>query len=251
MYFYYLNENVGFGKACNYAFSKSLGKYICFLNPDIIIKEDIFLPILNLFESDKSIGIIGPKQQIKPPFFDFSAGWFPNIFFELINLFGAGVFFEAFIAAQYTRLKRKKYFQVDWILGAAILIRAELFKLVNGFDKDYFMFSEEVDLCKRISDKGYKIIYYPALEIHHIGSVSGKKNYKLYTVRTYSSKNIYISKHFKSFYKFLMKLLLRLQLFSQIIIWIFLFPVDNQKSKEKLEAFFYLLKHNMKYEHRH
>ena len=44
--FYYLDENVGFGKGCNFGFSKASGKYICFLNPDTIIKEDIFLPII-------------------------------------------------------------------------------------------------------------------------------------------------------------------------------------------------------------
>jgi len=248
--FYYLDENVGFGKGNNYGFSKASGKYICFLNPDTIVKEDIFSPILNLFESDKSIGIIGLKQQIRFSFFDFSAGFSPNIFFELFNLLGIGVFLEAFIVFLYTKLKREKKFEVNWILGAAIFIRAELFKKINGFDKDYFMFFEEVDLCKRVSYRGLKIIYCPQLKIHHIGSVSGKKNYSLYTVRTYSSKYIYISKHYKSLQKFLMRFLLCAQMFSQIIIWTVLLPVNKQKSKQKLDAFFYLLKHNMKYEHR-
>ena len=194
--FYFLNKNVGFGGGCNYGFSKAAGKYICFLNPDTIIIEDIFSPILDLFETDKSIGIIGPKQQVGPPFFDFSAGLYPNIFFELFNLFGAGVFFEGILMFLYTNITKKKSFEVDWILGAAVFIRAELFKAINGFDKDYFMFFEEVDLCKRVSNKGLKIIYYPTLKIHHIGSVSGKKDYSKYTIRTYSSKYIYISKHY-------------------------------------------------------
>ncbi len=84
IYFYYLSENIGFGQGCNFGFSKASGEYICFLNPDTIIKEDIFLPILDLFECDKSIGIIGPKQQVRSNKFDFSAGFYPNIFFELV-----------------------------------------------------------------------------------------------------------------------------------------------------------------------
>lgn len=249
IHFYYLDKNVGFGKGNNVGFSKASGRYICFLNPDTIIKEDIFLPIINLLEKDKSIGIIGPKQLTRAPFFDFSAGFYPNIFFELFHVLGIGVFFEGFIMFLYPKLKRKDFFEVGWILGAAIFTRSDLFKMVDGFDKDYFLFSEEVDLCKRVSDLGLKIIYYPKCQIHHIGSVSGKKNYSLFTIRTYSSKDIYISKHYKSLEKYVMRFLLRVEVFSQIIIWTILSPVYKQKSKQKLDAFFYLVKHNMKYEH--
>ncbi len=248
--FYYLDENLGFGKGCNYGFSRASGEYICFLNPDTIIKEDIFLPIIDLFKSDNSIGIIGPKQQTKSPFFDFSAGFSPNIFFELLNLFGLGVYFEAFVIYFYTRLKKDRKINVNWILGAAIFIKAELFKIIDGFDRDYFMFFEEVDLCKKVSDLEYKIIYYPTLNIYHIGSVSGKKDYCLYTIRTYSSKDIFISKHFRNLHKLVMKALLRIQLISQIFIWTILFPANRQKSIQKLKAFIYLIKNNLKYEHR-
>ncbi|HSR18608.1 MAG TPA: glycosyltransferase family 2 protein [Ignavibacteriaceae bacterium] len=249
--FLYLDKNIGFGKGNNYGFARASGKYICFLNPDTLIKEDIFWKIISLFEIDKSIGIIGPQQQIKDPCFDFSAGYSPNIFFELFNLFGLGVFVESFIMFFYTKLKREKKLEVNWILGAAIFVRADLFKRINGFDEDYFMFFEELDLCKRVKNIGLKVVYYPQLKIHHIGSVSGKKDYKLYTIRTYSSKYIYIKKHFKSINKLIMKSLLYTELFSQIILWSILFPINKKKSKQKIEAFFYLLKHNMKYEHRY
>lgn len=246
IFFYYLNKNLGFGKGCNYGFSKASGEFICFLNPDTLIRQDIFSPIMNLLQSDQSIGVIAPKQQTKTRFFDFSAGFYPNIFFELFNLFGLGVFLEGFILKIYTKFKGKKYFEIDWILGAAIFIRAELFKTINGFDEDYFMFFEEVDLCKRISSKGFKIIYYPHLKVDHLGSVSGKKDYSLYTIRTYSSKYIYMTKHYKSLYKFIMQFLLFTQLFSQIIIWTILFPLKSHKSKQKINGFVYLLKHKMR-----
>jgi GT2 family glycosyltransferase len=248
--FYYLDENVGFGKGCNYGFSKASGKYICFLNPDTLIKEDIFSHIISQFENDKSIGIIGPKQQVREPLFDFSAGYSPNIIFEFFNLFGLGIYFEGFLISLITKIKKNKKLKVKWILGAAIFIKSELFKEIGGFDKDYFMFFEELDLCKRVANQKLKIIYCPEYRIHHIGSVSGKKDYTLYTIRTYISKNIYLSKHYKYFYGFTMKFLLRLQVFSQIIIWCILSPVNKDKSIQKLKAFFYLLKNNMNYEHR-
>ncbi len=245
IHFYYLDENIGFGKGCNYGFTKASSEYICFLNPDTIMKENIFLPIIDLFKNDKSIGIIGPKQQVRTPFFDFSAGFYPNILFELFNLFGVGVFVEGFLVFCLTKVKKNKALKVEWILGAAIFINSKLFKAINGFDKDYFMFYEEVDLCKRVSNKGFKIVYCPQYSIHHIGSVSGKKDYTLYTIRTYSSKNLYISKHYSGLHKLLMKSLLYIQLFSQIIIWTILFLFNKQKSKQKLNAFIYLINHKI------
>ena len=130
------------------------------------------------------------------------------------------------------------------------MIKAELFRLLNGFDPDFFMFYEEVDLCRRALNKGFKVLYYPKLKIHHIGSISGKKDYTLYTIRTYASKNIYVSKHFKSVYLIIMRVLLYLQLFSQLFIWLLLFPFNNKKATQKIKAFIYLIKNNLKYEHR-
>jgi len=246
----YLKENLGFGKGCNFGFAKSAGQYICFLNPDTIISEEIFTPIINLLHKNKSVGIVGPKQLVRNYIFDLSAGFYPNIFFELFHLLGVGVFFEGFITYLISKVKKENYFNVDWILGGAIFIRAEIFDLVNGFDKDYFMFSEEVDLCKRVSNLGLKVVYYPRLQINHIGSVSGKKNYTLYTIRTYSSRELFITKHYKSINKILMRYFLRVELITQMFIWCLLSPINKNKSKQKLKAFFYLLTHNMKYEHR-
>jgi GT2 family glycosyltransferase len=243
--YYYLKKNLGFGGGCNYGFTKARGKYICFLNPDTIIRENIFPRMIELFEKDKSIGIIAPQQQVRAPFFDFSAGFSPNVFFELVGLFGIGVFFEGFLMFFYTKFRKKEFLSVHWILGACIFIKSELFRIIGGFDKDYFMFFEEVDLCKRVFDRGLKIAYVPSLSIHHVGSVSGKRDYYLYTIRTYSSKYIYISKHYSFLYKAIMRLLLYLQLFSQISIWLFIFPLNKVKSKQKLKAFVYLLVNRM------
>jgi GT2 family glycosyltransferase len=242
IHFYFLDENIGFGKGCNFGFSKTNGKYVCFLNPDTIISDPIFLPIIDLFEKDNTIGIIGPRQMLRKKIFDFSAGFYPNIFFELFNLFWIGTFLEALIVFLYTKVKTGKYFELDWILGAAIFIRADLFKQIDGFDKEYFMFFEEVDLCKRVSENGFKIIYYPKLKINHIGSVSGKRDYTLFTKRIYTSKFLYISKHYRPFYKSFMNFLLTLQIISQIILWTLWFPINRQKSSQKLSGFTYLLK---------
>lgn len=245
IHFHYSDINLGFGKGCNLGASKAKGDYLLFLNPDTIVQEDIFTPIFNLFKSNDQIGIIAPKQQVRKPFFDFSAGFSPNVFYELLNLFGIGVFFEGFLMNVLTKFSSKNFIKVDWILGAAIFIKKNLFEEVNGFDRDYFMFFEELDLCKRVVKKGYKIIYYHSIKINHIGSVSGKKNYFLYTVRTYASKKIFIEKHFNLPIKQIMLTLLYLQLYLQIFIWILLSPISKEKSLQKIKSFLYLIKHRL------
>ena len=243
--FVYSERNLGFGKGCNLGAKIANGDLLVFLNPDTILTEDIFTPIIKLFKTDNSIGIVAPKQQVLKPFFDFSAGFFPNIFFEFLHLFGIGVFFEGFLMFILTKLTNKKFFPVDWILGAAIFIKKDVFDQVDGFDKDYFMFFEEVDLCKRVKRKNFKVIYYHSLKLNHIGSVSGKKNYFLYTVRTYASKTIFIKKHYFFPIKQLMIAFLYIQLFSQIIIWTLLLPVSRDKSVHKIKSFYYLLKNKL------
>lgn len=248
IHFLYSDINLGFGKGCNLAASKANGKYLLFLNPDTIVTEDIFTPILDIFENDDAIGIIGPKQQIRKPFFDFSAGYSPNLFFEIFNVAGLGIFLEGLFMYALTKLYSEKYFNVNWILGAAIFIKKELFEKVNGFDRAFFMFFEEVDLCKRVNAEGYRIIYNHTQKIHHIGSVSGKRNYFLYTVRTYASKYLYLTKHFKFPLKQLMIQLLYFQIFTQILIWLSLSPLSYSKSRQKIKSFLYLLKHRMRNE---
>jgi GT2 family glycosyltransferase len=240
--FFYLESNLGFGKGCNFGFSKANGIVTCFLNPDTIIKEDIFTPIIDIINSDKKLGIVGPKQQLYKDFFDFSAGYSPNLFFEFLGLLGINIFFEGFVINLIKKFSKNKVLKVNWILGACIFIKSEIFKKVNGFDKDFFMFFEEVDLCKRVKNLGYEIKYYSMYSIYHIGSVSGKKDYFNYTIRTYESKYLYISKSFGLFKRKVYNLLLKSEMVVQIIIWSILYFKNKSKSTHKIRAYFYLLK---------
>jgi GT2 family glycosyltransferase len=203
--------------------------------------------MIELLKTYTSIGVLAPKQQVRAPFFDYSAGFSPNLFFEFVGIFGVGVFFEGFLMHLYSKWRRKEYLSVHWILGACIFMKSELFRALDGFDKDYFMFFEEVDLCKRISDRGLEVAYVPSLEILHVGSVSGKKDYYLYTIRTYSSKYLYLSKHYTILYRFVLKVFVYLQAGTQMCIWFCLLPVSKDKSKKKLKAFAYLWMNRMKY----
>ena len=120
-----------------------------------------------------------------------AVGKFPNIF----NLFWMKLAFnfnKDFKRGVFT----KDLYEVDWITGSFILMPIAVFKEIEGFDEDYFLYVEDVDLCKKISDKGYKRVFYSKLNyIHFVGFNTSKNNLLINGFRTF------ITKHYSGFYK--------------------------------------------------
>lgn len=81
---------------------------------------------------------------------------------------------------------------VDWVTGACLMLRSELFSQLNGFDETLFMFFEDVDLCKRIQDTGYRIVYFPETSIiHHCGTSYGKRKFRIEKIYRDSQRHYY------------------------------------------------------------
>lgn len=232
-------ENVGFGRACNLAAEKANGKVLCFINPDTIFSNNLLHElILNGFfdKLNRNNSITGLNVSDNR-FYDFSAGYFPNIFFELLNIFLLGRLAEAFYISSVAKFFFNRNLKVDWVMGAALFIGRELFEKVRGFDKDYFLYFEEMDLCKKVIDAGGKVIYLPSIKLHHIGSVSSKKNYYYFTKMFYKGKLLFYNKHFTGSKKYVLKKLLFLHFLSQIVLWTLLKYYSPLKALGKLSAF--------------
>ncbi len=183
-----LQKNVGFGRAHNAGFQQSRGKYVLFLNPDTMILPGALQALLNIFEKNKEISIVGPLL------ID-SAG---NV---QLDCFGA-------LHTPFSTIKRKIFkrngqqartggeiFETDWISGGAMLVRRDIFEKVGRFDENYFMYFEDVDLCLRTKKKGSKIAVIPgALVFHESGKsfTSEREKKKHY----YTSQDYYFRKHF-------------------------------------------------------
>lgn len=234
--FFYLDENIGFGQGCNYGANKAKGKIFCFLNPDTIISDNIFPAIINMMKNDNSIGITGPGLNNNNKHFDYSAGLFPNIILELLNVFFLGRYAEAHYLKSLTEKNKNSPINVEWVMGAALFIKKEVFELVGGFDKAYFLFFEELDLCYKVLKSGFKIVYFPFLSLQHLGSVTVKKDYAFFTRLFYKSKLIFIKKNYSGFYKFLIELLVLLQIYSQLILWSVIYPLNKDKSRGKIKG---------------
>lgn len=163
--------NMGFAKANNIAFQKCLGNYILILNPDVVFKTQTNLNILvDELNKNANTAIVAPKLIYENGSKQESARMFPSPVVLIIR----GLKLEKFFLG---RKFYKKFLlidsddniaqNVDWVIGAFILIKKDLLIKVNYFDEKYFMYYEDADLCLRLLKNGYKTIYVPTISVTH------------------------------------------------------------------------------------
>ncbi len=193
-------ENVGFSAGNNQAIAISKGAYILLLNPDTEVTKNSINILTEFLDKNIEAAIIAPKLLNSDGSLQRSCMGFPT--------FGAMAMRQTFLEALWpSNPFTKKYMmsdfkynmtsEVDQPMGAALLIRKESLDKVGVFDESSFMFFDEVDLCKRLKDKGWKIFFTPAAEVIHHGGKSVKKwgNFNLSKHWT-RSRNIFFKKHY-------------------------------------------------------
>jgi GT2 family glycosyltransferase len=188
-------SNEGFGVANNQGAKIVKGEFLFFLNSDTIMKNNILSELEKIFIENKGIGTVAPKllleDESEQPF---AFGFYPKIL---------NVIFEKFKRApKYLN----KPFEVEWVSGAALIIRREIFKKLGGFDENFFMYFEDIDLCKRVKELGFKVIVCPELSLTHLcgKSISRFVKRKSYY---YKSQDYFYKKHFGLFKMYLMKII--------------------------------------------
>lgn len=166
------NKNVGFAKLVNAGLKKARGKFIFVINADIIVKngQDI-IRMVEYLEKNGDVGIIAPR--LLNPDGSVQQTYFRNYtFFTVVSrrtFFGRtklGV--KILDRFNYKDMKIAGIFEPDWILGAAFLIKKDrLDKIGGGLDERFFMYFEDVDLCRRFKEAGLRVVYYPLSGFTH------------------------------------------------------------------------------------
>ena len=166
-------ENIGFGRANNIGARKSSLDYILFLNPDTIVEKGSIADLANYLDQNISVAAIGPALSDENGKIQPERASLPTLLTEILVLTNLHKlsFFRRFVYAIATP---ETIVQVDHLMGAALMIRREVFDEVGGFDEKFFLWFEETDLLKRVKDKEHKIVYYPKSKVVHIGSQSSK-----------------------------------------------------------------------------
>jgi len=166
-------KNLGFAKGYNVALKQVEADYYILLNSDIEVTENWIDGIIKLMESDKTIAACQPKilSYKNKNLFEYAgaAGGFID---KLGYPFCRGRIFQSVEEDnnQYDDIR-----EIFWAAGACMFVRADYFHKIEGFDDDFFAHMEEIDLCWRFKNAGYKIFYYPYSTIYHVGGATLNK----------------------------------------------------------------------------
>ncbi len=205
------DENLGFTKGNNKAAQIAKGKYLLFLNSDTEVTDRELLNMIEFLSKHKNIGIMGAKMKNIDGAIQSSAGVFYTVWNSFILLFlGERLGFG--------RFSPNRISEVDWVSGASLMIRRQLFYKLDGFDKNIFMYVEDMDLCYRAKKNGDKTFFYSDITILHKGQGSSDRSFAV--INIYKGLLYFFRKH-KSYTEYLfIKLILNIKAALAILIGI-------------------------------
>ncbi|RJP78739.1 MAG: glycosyltransferase [Desulfobacteraceae bacterium] len=215
-------KNIGFAKAINNTIKNSRSPYIMIVNPDTIIRKGFFQTVLRYMDEHRDIGIVGPQILNHDGSVQGSARAFPT---PISGFFGRTSFLSRWFPNNWitrNNILTKKIngtlpVEVDWISGACMVIRRSALADVGLLDERFYMYWEDVDWCKRMWMKGWKVVYYPKIQmVHFVGGSSNKRPAKsLYEF--HRSCYLYFVKH-KAWPSIILKPALFLGLSSRLLL---------------------------------
>ncbi|MCF6182427.1 glycosyltransferase family 2 protein [Lutibacter sp.] len=212
VYFYQNQDNNGFSHGNNLGVKKAIGNYFLFLNPDTIITKKVIYNLHNKAKNNNDYAIIscqqinnrGKKQDIRK--------FFPSP----LTHFGISRAVYRFINKQTITSKFNNLKEIvfpDWVSGSLLLISKTWFTQIGGWDEDFWLYYEDVDICKKASNLNGKIALLQNISITHLHGGSSRLNLQLKTLTKMEviiSQHVYLNKHFRGVERYLFHLIIML-----------------------------------------
>lgn len=193
--------NVGFAKANNQALQIAKGECVLFLNPDTIVPEDCFVKCIEFIKSVDKAGACGVRMvDGSGRFLKESKRGFPAPWVSFCKLFGlAALFPHSKLFARYYlgHLNEKQNHTTDALPGAFMFVKKEVLDITGGFDEQFFMYAEDIDLSFRIQQAGYHNYYFADCTIIHFKGESTKRG-KEYGKLFYKAMSQFAKKYYRS-----------------------------------------------------
>ncbi len=219
-------ENVGFARANNQAVKKSTGKYILFLNPDTIIRPNALSTLIDFMDKHPEAGAAGPSLLNKDGTFQISSQPAPSILRDAWMLIHLDDFWRIGSYDMET-WNKITYHKVDVIKGACFMAPSKLLFQIGLMDEIFFMYSEEIDLCKRIHQAGFNIYWVPSAVVTHYGGQSTGQVNEAMVRELYLSKYKYYVKHYSRLYSFGYYIMLLIIIIPRVSLKYFAFLMPN------------------------
>lgn len=243
-HFIYNEKNIGFAAANNIGIKESKGRYILLLNPDTIVNDDSFPPMIQYLEKHDNVGIVGCKIFNADGEIERSTHSFPSLLKEFVhanefikNIIGYESRFAGLLKKIFKAKSLESYWdhnsikEVDHLTGACMMVKREAVDKVGLLDEAFFLYNEEVEWSLRFKQAGYKSVFLPESNIIHLFGYSTKQRVQKQTVNhllveRYRGMFYFFQKHYGSAKLFALRIIVlqgfSLRLFSTYIKSIFL-----------------------------
>ena len=191
-------SNEGFGRASNRGWAASSGRYVLFLNPDTEVLGDALTVMVSYLDVHESVAVVGPQLLYPGGQIQSSRRRFHSL---AMALFESTVLEQWWPSNPYARRYRMADIpddveqQVDWLVGACLLVRRAVLADTGGFDEGFFMYSEEMDLCRRIKEAGGQVVFLPGAKVLHHEGKSSEQVVPARHVHFETSKVLYFRRH--------------------------------------------------------
>jgi GT2 family glycosyltransferase len=216
--------NLGYGKGNNLGIENARGEYVFVLNPDTLVEKGAVDNLLKFLENNKKVGIVAPTL------YDKNGKMYPlQGTGKLTPLRGAvalsflnKLFPRNPISKKYWMLDadRTKPYEVEVVPGTAFMIKRSLFEKIGGFDRNFFLYFEESDFCKRVVEKGLKLFILPEARVTHFWAVSTPPSDKIRKIFS-ESRFYYFKKNFGILNALIVEFFTRLSKWNLILFAIF------------------------------
>jgi GT2 family glycosyltransferase len=206
------SENLGFGAAANQAIDVCDSDYLLLLNSDTRVEPGSLRALGRYLAQNPRAAVVGPRLLNTDGTLQRSCRRFPGSFSWLLDNRFIGKLARRLRVAPQSMLhvwEHDSPRRVPWVVGAALAMRVEAVREVGGFDTGYFLYCEEIDLCKRLWAAGWEVHFTPATEVAHVGGASTAGDRRFIDQHMIASTLRFYGRHYGKLRVWLLRMLLR------------------------------------------
>lgn len=240
------SENVGFPRGNNLGLKVANGRHLLLLNPDTVVLGDALSTLFQYLVDHPETGMVSGQLLNPDGSVQSSRRRFPTV--------ATGIFESTWLQGFAPRKLLDRYYfadgpvdaahEVDWVVGACMMVRKEIVEQVGMLDEAYYMYSEELDWCKRIKQAGWQVVYLPSAQIiHHVGKSSEQAVPERH-INFQRAKLRYFRKYHGPLATMLIRILLLINFLEQMIIELIkgLFGHKREIRRQRVSAYWKVLR---------
>ena len=223
------SSNLGFAAGNNRAMETARGDHLLLLNSDTRVEPGALGRMADFLRANPDVGAVGPKLLSADGSLQLSCGIRPSLLSEFVNKM---LLHNLFPFYKLGRWHHRETRDVDWVMGACLLVRRKVVEEVGGLDPAIFMYHEDLDWCLRIRDRGWRISYFPDSCIHHLRGASTRQNLRNMLVVSQRSLYFLFAKHFGRGPVLTLRLLTLIEMTLRSLVWLPYSILSSQRREE-------------------